>query len=128
MGMKLGLAAAGLAVAVGGAGSPVALSQVSGGLWEISGQHGAPPARLCVAEPPLLAQIEHRSQKCERTVVRGGPASAVIEYHCAGGGFGHSKVTVLTPRSVRIETQGIADSAPFAYVASARRVGDCPGD
>jgi hypothetical protein len=110
----------------GGASSPSVLSQISSGLWEISGKGGAPTTRLCIAQPPLLAQIEHRSAKCTRTVVRDDSDSAVIEYACAGGGFGHSEVTVLTPRSVRIETQGIADSAPFAYVAHARRIGACP--
>ena len=32
---------------------------------------------------------------------------------------------MLTPRSLRIETQGISDSLPFNYVLQARRVGDC---
>ena len=36
-----------------------------------------------------------------------------------------SKIDVLTPRSIRIETQGIADDLPFNYVIQARRVGEC---
>ena len=51
----------------------------------------------------------------------------MIDYTCAGGGFGQSKITVLTPRSVRIETQGIADHAPFNYVVQAQRRRRLPG-
>ncbi|MBA2772236.1 MAG: hypothetical protein M3438_06470 [Pseudomonadota bacterium] len=129
MGVRLSLlttAGAVLALALAGASSPSVLSQISGGLWEISGQRGAPPTRLCIPQPPLLAQVEHRSAKCTQTVLRNDPASALIEYSCPGGGFGHSKITMLTPRSVRIETQGIADYAPFGYVVKARRIGNCP--
>ncbi len=129
MGVRLGLlttAGAVLPLALSAASSPSVLAQISGGLWEISGQRGAPPTRLCIPQPPLLAQVEHRSAKCTRTILRNDAASAVIEYNCAAAGFGHSKITMLTPRSVKIETQGIADYAPFGYVVHARRVGNCP--
>ena len=43
-----------------------------------------------------------------------------------GGGFGRTKMTVLTPRSMRVETQGISNNAPFNYVLQVRRLGDCP--
>ena len=42
-------------------------------------------------------------------------------------GFGHSEVTLLTPRSLRIATQGISDGLPFNYVLQAHRIADCPG-
>jgi hypothetical protein len=32
---------------------------------------------------------------------------------------------LITPRSIRIETQGISGDLPFNYVLQARRVGDC---
>ena len=118
------LAIAGTVLAA--AAQPSVLSQISPGLWEISSQRGAPPARLCIAQPALLAQVEHRSAKCSRTVVRNDSTSAVIDYSCGASGFGHSELTMLTPRSVRVETQGIADHAPFGYVVQARRIGNCP--
>lgn len=123
----LGTAGAVLPLVLAAAGGPSVLSQITPGLWEISGSRGAPATRLCVAQPPLLAQVEHRSAKCSRTILRNDSASAVIEYSCPGAGFGHSKIRVITPRSVRVETQGIADYAPFAYTVDARRVGNCPG-
>jgi len=49
----------------------------------------------------------------------------VIHYSCPGNEFGRSTMTVITPRSLRIETQGISDNLPFAYVLQARRVGEC---
>ena len=120
------LALAGSAVLLAGATSPSVLGQISAGLWEVSGINGAPATRICVAKPPLLAQVEHRTAKCTRTVLRDTPSAAVIDYVCEGGGFGQSKITMLTPRSVKVETQGIADHAPFAYAVNAKRVGDCP--
>lgn len=106
---------------------PSALAGTSAGLWEISGAPGAKaPARQCVSEVVSLAQFEHQKKSCTRNVVSDGPSSAVIQYECAGGDFGRSKMTVLTPRSLKIETQGISDKLPFSYILQARRVGDCP--
>lgn len=120
-------AGAALPLTLAAASSPSVLSQIAPGLWEISGPQGAPATRLCVSQPPLLSQLEHRTAKCTRTVLRNDSASALINYSCGAGGFGHSKITLLTPRSVKIETQGISDHAPFGYVVQARRVGNCPG-
>jgi hypothetical protein len=115
-----------VALALMAAGQPSALAQTSPGLWEIDGLPGARrPARECVADVAALAQYEHRSKACRRTVVGGGPSFVVIQYSCAGSEFGRSKMTVITPRSLRIETQGISDNLPFGYVLQARRVGDC---
>ena len=106
---------------------PAALAGTSAGLWEISGAPDAKaPVRQCVSEVLSLAQFEHRQKACTRSVVGDGPSSTVIQYNCPGGDFGRSEVTVLTPRSLRIETQGISDKLPFSYVLQARRVGDCP--
>jgi hypothetical protein len=51
---------------------------------------------------------------------------AVIHYTCADGGFGRSDVTLITPRTLRIVTQGISGGQPFHYQLHARRVGNCP--
>jgi hypothetical protein len=116
------LAGAGLVAAA----APSALSQAQGGLWEVS-RAGSPPVRLCLANPQVLAQFEHRRASCSRTVLRDSGLSARIHYTCGGGGFGESNLTLVTPRSLRVETQGITGDGPFKYVFQARRVGDCPG-
>ena len=114
--------------AAGAAQRPAALSQTNPGLWEIAGVPGArAPARECVGDIAALARFEHRGRSCSSKVLRDGESSAEIEYSCGGSGFGRSTLTVLTPRSLRIETQGISDNLPFHYVLQARRVGDCPG-
>ena len=117
-------AGTGLILMLAAAQRPAALAQTSGGLWEVMGQ-GRSPARICVADTALLAQWEHRQASCTRVVIRDTPTWAEIHYTCSGGGFGRSKVTLITPRSLRIETQGIAGQTPFNYVVQARRVGGC---
>ena len=119
--------AAGAILALGAAQRPAALAPTSGGVWEVSGAPGAKgPARLCVTDPAFLAQFEHRGRQCTRVVVSDSPPATVIRYTCVAGGFGQSKMTLITPRSIRIETQGISDELPFNYVIQARRIGDCP--
>jgi|SRR5687767_13963706 len=108
------------------AGPPAALGAARPGLWEISGAPYAGTAVLqCVADTALLARVEHSGQNCTQEVVKDNASVAVVEYKCANGGFGRSKLTLLTPRSMRIETQGISANYPFNYVIQARRIGDC---
>ena len=124
--IALGIAAAGLMLALGGAQRPMALARTSGGLWEVDSMPRGPrPTRMCVADTVVLAQYEHRSRSCTRVVITDQPTSTVIHYTCPGSDFGRTKVTLITPRSLRIETQGISGGAPFSYVLQARRVGDC---
>ena len=125
--LALGTAAAGgLLAAAGAQPSPAALSNVAGGLWEVS-RAGKPAVQLCVATPVSLAQFEHGQKACEQRIVRDSGTAATVHYTCEGDGFGHSSITVVTDRSLRIETQGISSNAPFKYVLQARRVGDCAG-
>jgi hypothetical protein len=51
--------------------------------------------------------------------------NATVHYSCPGSGWGRTTVRVETPRLARVETQGIAGKAPFAFTAEARRVGAC---
>ena len=121
------VAAGGALLVLGAAQQSAALSQVSPGLWEIAGIPGAKsPLRECVADPIVLAQIEHRKRSCSRKATSDTGSQTVVNYTCSAADFGSSKMTVITPRSMRIETQGISDNLPFNYVLQARRVGDCP--
>ena len=122
------LVAAGAAavLALTAAQQPGAIAAASPGLWEISGVPGKRPARECVGNLAALAQYEHRGRSCARNVISSNASSTIIEYRCGGAGFGRSKIDVITPRNLRIDTQGISDNLPFGYVLQARRVGDCP--
>ena len=123
------IAACGLsaALALTGAAPPSALVQAQPGVWEISGAPGTKtPVRQCVADIVALARYEHRAKTCTARILKDDGASTSIEYSCGGAGFGSSQIDVITPRSLRISTQGISDGLPFNYVLQAHRVDDCP--
>lgn len=120
-------ALAGLALPLSAQPRAKTLAQTAPGLWELVGIPGsAAPTRRCVADTGALAQMEHSRQTCTRVVIRDDGVSSDIHYTCARGGFGQTRISLVTPRSLRIETQGIANNAPFHYVVQARRLGDCP--
>ena len=119
----LGLVAAIICV---GADGPKALAPAQGGLWEVSKSANGQNARaVCVAAPIELAQWEHRGARCTQVVLGDEGNKTTVHYTCAGSGFGRSEVTLVTPRTLRIATQGISDAAPFNYVLHARRTGKC---
>lgn len=123
----LGIAGATLALTLAAAQRPTVFAQTAAGYWEVSGVPGAKaPIRQCLADVSMLARFEHRTHACTQKVTSGDQSSVVIDYSCGGSGFGHSKVDMITPRSLRIDTQGVSDKLPFNYVLQARRVGDCP--
>jgi hypothetical protein len=103
---------------------PMVFMQTGGGLWEVSRANGG-RRTVCLPDPVVLAQYEHLRSNCSRDLVRNLQSRAEIHYTCGGGAFGQSTVELLTPRSLRIETQGISDNAPFHYVLQARRLGNC---
>ena len=109
------------------AAPPSALSQSQPGLWEISGAPGTnAPVRQCLSDIAVLARFEHRAKICNARVLKDDATTTAIDYTCGGAGFGHSEIDVITPRALRISTQGISDGLPFNYVLQARRVDDCP--
>lgn len=114
------------ALALGAATLPPVIAG-SGGLWEVSrSATGARPTKLCVPTAAVFALWEHRRARCTRDVISSSATGAVISYTCPSGDFGRSQVRVITPRTLRIETQGISNGFPFNYVLHARRVGNCP--
>ena len=118
------LGAAILLLALTAAVRPTIFSQTTGGLWEVSRANRARQS-VCIPDPVVLAQYENLRANCARDIVRDQQRRAEIHYTCAGGAFGQSTVDLITPRALRIETQGISGNAPFHYVLQARRVGNC---
>jgi hypothetical protein len=120
------LSAIAAAAALCAATAPSVFTQAQPGMWEITGAPGAKvPVRQCVADIAALARFEHRTSNCTARVVNPSASSANVDYSCGGSDFGHSQVELLTPRSLRISTQGISGGLPFNYVLQARRVDDC---
>lgn len=114
---------AAFALLVGGASLPSAM--VGPGEWEVSKSATGGGERVCLSDPAILMQWEHRTEQCDRDILSSSPDRAEVHYSCPGGGFGTSHVESLTPRSVRVDSQGIADRYPFALTIYAHRVGPC---
>jgi len=126
-GLGLVLSTGAAAFALGAAQPPSGFAEVQPGLWEISGVLGVrAPLHQCIADVAVFARFEHRSNSCSAKLLRDAGSSSEIDYSCGGAGFGHSQVDVITPRSLRISTQGISGGLPFNYVIQARRIDDCP--
>ena len=112
--------------AAASAAAPVALKGIAGGQWEVSrSANGSGGVRTCVPDPVALAQWEHRGGACTRVVLSDRAREVLIHYTCPAGDFGRSRLSVITPRTLRIETQGIHSGEPFFYNLHARRVGNC---
>jgi hypothetical protein len=125
--LLMGLGALAAATALVAATQPPTLAQSVPGLWEISGVPGtSSPFRQCVADVVALARFEHRGKTCSAKVLKSAGSITLIDYNCGGAGFGHSEIEVITPRSLRISTQGISGGLPFNYVLQARRIDECP--
>lgn len=102
-------------------------SNVEPGLWELHefGNPTAPRRSLCLADPSVLMQVEHRGMPCSSVVLANGPDSATVHYTCPASGYGRTSVRRISPRLVTVDTQGIRDNRPFAYRADARRLRGC---
>ena len=102
------------------------MRNVDAGEWELTrpGTRAA-PVRMCVRDVSRLAQVAHRGRQCTRVTVDEEGNDVLIHYTCSGAGFGRVKLSVVTPRSLRIETQGVSRQLPYHSTYHARRVGTC---
>ncbi len=105
--------------------APSALDRVEPGLWEVRGAGGASLGSICLGDPALLAQLQHRGAACALDVVDSTERSATVQYSCRGQGSGRTILRVETPRLVQIDGQGLDSGTPFAIRAQARRAGSC---
>jgi hypothetical protein len=129
--MRIAVMVAGLAVgaAVPATGQGPALAMLNGleaGRWELRMRdNGAPVERICLPNAQRLIQLRHPGDACDRLIVDDAATEVTVQYTCRGRGYGRTHIRRETSRLVQIDTQGIADGLPFAFVAEARRVGDC---
>jgi hypothetical protein len=102
-----------------------ALTHLERGRWQIRDTESGTALSVCLGDPIVLVQLEHRGVSCGREVLASEAGGGTIQYTCPGRGFGHTSIRVETPRLARIDTQGLVDGRPFAYRAEARKVGSC---
>ena len=119
-----------IAAAPARAPSILALAQLEPGQWQLIEQASDAPSRMtkrvCLGDASALLQVQHPGAACSRYVIANEAKSATVHYTCPGAGHGRTTVRVETPRLIRIDTQGIADNAPFEFVLEGRRIGACP--
>jgi hypothetical protein len=128
MKFRFAIIAVGFAL-VGAADTPqlTALSIIESGQWVLrSTVAGVPPRTICVGDPRLLLQMQHPAAMCSRFVIANDPRQAKVHYNCAAAGYGWTTVRVESPRLIHIDSQGIANKAPFDWSLEGRRVGLCP--
>ena len=119
-------AALAIAAAATAADKPKTLSQAAPGLWELNGVQGSKTAvRECLTNLAVLNQYEHRARTCTANTLSDTGKAAVINYSCGASDFGRTSIKFVTPRNLKVETQGISDGLPFGYKIEARRVGEC---
>ena len=107
--------------------SLVALNAIQPGQWALRAKDGSGATRsLCLGDMRQLLQIRHAGAACTRFVVGNDIKAAVVHYTCVGGGNGRTTVRVETSRLIQIESQGIADNAPFEIALEGRHIGQCP--
>jgi hypothetical protein len=105
---------------------PAALSRLETGRYELKVVGSTDTPRLvCLTDAAMLVQLQHPGTPCSRMVVADGPDSTTINYSCVSGGHGRTVVTITTPRSFDLQTQGIWGGAPFDLDYQGRRVGAC---
>jgi hypothetical protein len=101
------------------------LARLEAGKWTIRSLDGSNARELCLGDPAQLVRLEHSGMACTSDRVTGDARGATIQYSCPGHGYGDTNMRIETPRVATIETQGLVDGRPFAYRATARKVGPC---
>lgn len=126
----LALAAALLAPLAAGnaAGRPdnglTALAGIERGEWTLRAADGTTRS-ICITDPQVLLQLQHRGASCTRFVVEDGSSGGRVTYSCPGIGNGATRVVVETPRLIRLESQGINRGLPYSFEYEGRRTGGC---
>lgn len=105
-------------------GGLAALGKIERGEWTLRAPDGSTRS-ICVTDPQALLQLRHRGASCQRFVVENGANGGRVTYSCPGIGNGDTRITVETPRLIRLETQGITRGLPFTEEYEGRRSGAC---
>lgn len=128
--LMLPLAGLGLAAVPAPAQAPqlAMMDKLEPGLWNLKARgSGAPTDKVCVRDSKKLLQLRHRDVQCSRFVVSDEPDEVTVTYRCPGGGSGRTTIKYEGKGLVQIDSQGIAQNAPFAFAVEGRFAGACTG-
>ena len=96
------------------------------GEWELRERGPDGPIRkLCIAHLNQLLQSRHAGNSCKSFTVSETPKRLVVTYECGTAGNGRTDLRIETARLVQIQSQGIANGAPFAFALEGRWAGAC---
>ena len=101
------------------------LAQVERGRWELRGSNGTAIGAVCLGDPTLLAQPFNAPHPCTSEILSTNDHVVTVAFVCPGMGRGRTDLRIETPRLVQIDSQGIANGAPFVLRAQARKTGPC---
>lgn len=106
----------------------IAAQTLQPGLWQLlvtDGGHTV-PREICLGDIRQLLQLRHGAAPCGSLVVANDAKVATVQYSCPGAGWGLTSLRPETPVTLHIDSQGIADKAPFSLTAEGKRIADCP--
>lgn len=110
-----------------GVAAPMPLQKgLEPGQWELRDREAdGEVRRLCLTDLRQLLQLQHGRNMCRIFTVSDTAHRQIVTYDCGGAGNGRTDLRVETSRLVQIQSQGIADGAPFAFALEGRWAGAC---
>ncbi len=102
------------------------LDALEDGQWQLRDSDNPETSRsICMSDGRQLLQLRHERSQCSRYIIADTPQMVTVHYTCPGAGHGRTTIRRETNRLVQVDTQGIANGAPFSVAYEARRVGVC---
>jgi hypothetical protein len=130
MGLRTLMAVMAMMTAVWPAGAVAPSPRLAKGLepgeWELRERGGdGEVRRLCISDFRQFLQIRHAKASCRSFTVSETPTRLIVTYECGAAGNGRTDLRVETARLVQIQSQGIADGAPFQFALEGRWARPC---
>src|SRR3954464_7562451 len=100
------------------------LGTLAKGTWTLHIRDGD-AEKICVRSGREFIQLRHSEANCGLFVIADKPDEIDVQYTCRGTGYGRTTVRRESRDVVQVQSRGIADGAPFAIIAEARREGAC---
>lgn len=102
------------------------LSGLQKGSWTLKARGSSESGkRVCLGDPIALTQIQHGKASCSRYVIEDKPNMLRVSYKCGAQGHGVTTIRRESSGLVQVQSQGIANNAPFSFNMEARRTGSC---
>ncbi len=104
-----------------------ALEKITAGEWEIRARgNDAQSRKMCVRNAAQLLKIRHQGQSCDKPfVIEDKPNVTTVSYSCGAQGYGRTTIRIEGKNLFQINSQGIANNAPFSFAGEGRRTGSC---